>query len=128
MNSHYLADACANVEFFLEPTGCMTQAGSAAMIALPAISPITVWELTRKAWLRKLQALPTKHGRFADYLAEKGFRPLPLTWADDERANALPRIHKDPMDRMLIAQALNADLTVITIDRVFEQYGARTVW
>jgi PIN domain nuclease of toxin-antitoxin system len=32
------------------------------------------------------------------------------------------------MDRMLIAQALNADLTIVTIDRLFEGYGVRTIW
>jgi PIN domain nuclease of toxin-antitoxin system len=67
-------------------------------------------------------------GSFADYLISKGFDPLPFTWADAERANLLPPIHKDPMDRMLIAQALNAGLTIITIDRLFDQYGVRTVW
>jgi PIN domain nuclease of toxin-antitoxin system len=124
----FLADACALVDFLLEPTGFMTQAGSAAMAGDVAISPITVWELTRKASLGKLRRLPTAHGSFADYLVAKGFLALPLTWADAERANALPPIHKDPMDRLLIAQALNADLTIITIDRLFEDYGVRTVW
>jgi PIN domain nuclease of toxin-antitoxin system len=124
----YVADACALVDFLLEPVGLMTQAGNAAMAGDVAVSPITVWELTRKAALGKLRPLPTAHGTFADYLAAKGFRPLPFTWADAERASALPAIHKDPMDRMLIAQALNGDLTIITIDRLFETYGARTVW
>jgi PIN domain nuclease of toxin-antitoxin system len=128
VSPRFLADACAIIDFFLEPTGSMTHAGNAAMAALPAISPITVWELTRKASLGKLRPLPMVRGRFAGYLANKGLPSLPLTWADAERANALPPIHKDPMDRMLIAQALNTGLTIITIDGLFAQYGVRTVW
>ncbi len=76
----------------------------------------------------ELRQPPTERGHFADYLVTRGFQTLPLAWADAERANAPPPIHKDPMDRMLIAQALNAELTIITIGRLFEGYGARTVW
>lgn len=128
MTLGFVADACALVDFLLEPLGSMTAAGNAAMSGEVAVSPITVWELTRKASLGKLRPLPGRPGRFAAYLGEKGFRPLPLTWADTERANALPPLHKDPMDRMLIAQALNAGLAIITIDKLFEGYGVRTVW
>ncbi len=106
----------------------MTPAGNQAMAAPVAVSPITIWELTRKESLGNLRPLPRVRGSFADYLVAKGFDPLPLTLADAERANLLPPIHKDPMDRMLIAHAVNADLTIITIDRLFASYGVRTVW
>jgi PIN domain nuclease of toxin-antitoxin system len=53
---------------------------------------------------------------------------MPLSWDDCERANALPMHHKDPMDRMLIATALDRDMTVITDDEVFGRYGVSTVW
>jgi len=128
VSARYLADACALVDFLLQSPGTMTPAGNAAMAADVLVSSITVWELTRKQSLGKLPPLPKVRGRFTDYLADKGFSMLPLTWADAERANHLPPIHKDPMDRMLIAQALNADLTIITIDRLFDAYGVSTVW
>ena len=51
-----------------------------------------------------------------------------MTWDACERANALPMHHKDPMDRMLIASALEKDLTVITDDEVFARYGVATIW
>jgi PIN domain nuclease of toxin-antitoxin system len=128
VSPRHVADACALIDFLLNPVGAMTPAGNAAMAGEVSVSPITVWELTRKASLGKLPPLPAVRGSFADYLAGKGFQPLPLTWADADRANTLPPIHKDPMDRMLIAQALNADLAIITIDRLIEGYGVRTVW
>ena len=128
MSEGYLADACAIIAFFADDGASMTKAGFAAMQDDVAISPITVWELTRKASLGKLPPLPTVDGSFARWLAAQGFRVQPLTWADTERANALPPIHKDPMDRMLIAQALNSDMSVITEDALYRQYGVKTVW
>ena len=53
---------------------------------------------------------------------------MPLSWDDCERANALPMHHKDPVDRMLIATALERAMTVITDDDVFEKYGVSTIW
>lgn len=128
MSEAALADACALIAFFAGDGANMTEVGLAAMQADVAVSPITVWELTRKASLGKLPPLPTIDGSFARWLAAQGFRVQPLTWADTERANALPAIHKDPMDRMLIAQALNANLTVITEDGLYAEYGVQTVW
>ena len=128
MTGDAMADACALVAFFAADGATMTEAGLAAMQGSVAVSPITVWELTRKASVGKLPPLPGLEGSFARWLAAQGFRMQPLSWADSERANALPPIHKDPMDRMLIAQALNADLPVITDDDLYPQYGVRTIW
>ncbi len=123
-----LADACALVAFFGDDGASMTPSGITAMAGEVAVSPITVWKLTRKSALGKLPPLPTADGSFAGWLARRGLLLQPLTWADTERAHALPPIHKDPMDRMLIAQAIHAGLTVITDDRLFPQYGVATVW
>jgi PIN domain nuclease of toxin-antitoxin system len=64
----------------------------------------------------------------AFFLAEHGFKMLPLTWDNAESANKLPPIHQDPMDRMLIAQALDNGLTIITEDAVIPHYGVKTIW
>ena len=128
MSDGFLADACALIAFFAGDGATMTAAGLAAMQSDVAVSPITVWELTRKASIGKLPPLPVVGGSFARWIAAQGFRVQPLSWADCERANLLPPIHKDPMDRMLIAQALNADLPVITDDAFYPAYGVKTVW
>jgi PIN domain nuclease of toxin-antitoxin system len=124
----FIADACALLAFFGAGDSAMSPAGVRAMRGDVAVSPITVWELTRKAASGKLPPLPTERGSFALHLAALGFRDVPLLWGDAEAANALPPHHRDPMDRMLIATALRADLTVITNDGVFSAYGVRTVW
>ena len=80
------------------------------------VSPITVWEITRKVALGKLaRPMPPRYvGSFASWLEGIGYRVMPLAWDDCEVANGLPDLHKDPMDRMLIASALRNDLTIIT--------------
>ena len=47
---------------------------------------------------------------------------------DAERAGRLPGPHRDPFDRMLIAQALARDLTVVSVDKVFDSYGVNRLW
>jgi len=126
----FLADACALIVFCaVQAERVMSARALAAMTGAEVhVSSITVWEITRKVSLGKLPALPEADGSFSGWLREAGFRMLPLTWRDAERANALPLLHKDPMDRMLAAAALAGDFTVVTEDRVFAAYGVRTLW
>ena len=106
----------------------MSAAGVAAMQGEVLVSPITIWEITRKASLGKLPPLPMLDGSFARHLEAVGLRPEPFTWRDAEAANRLPMIHADPMDRMLVAVALRLGCPVITNDRIFAEYGVTTVW
>ena len=125
MTDRFVADACALITFL--GGAPMSDAARSAMQTGALVSPVTVWEITRKAGLGKLQ-LPWGDAGFSGFLAEQGFLAIALTWADAERANALPPLHKDPMDRMLIAQALRENATIITSDRLFEGYGVKTLW
>lgn len=127
----FLVDACALIVFHGYGGETMTEAGKLAMIYGDLlVSPITVWEITRKVALGKLErpAPPGFNGGFSAWLKEAGYRVAPLTWDDCERANALPMHHKDPMDRMLIATALERKLTIISDDSVFGDYGVTTLW
>jgi PIN domain nuclease of toxin-antitoxin system len=124
----FIADACALLAFFGAGDRAMTAAGLSAIRGDVVISPITVWELTRKAAAGQLPPLPTERGSFARHLVALGFRDVPLLWGDSEAANALPPHHRDPMDRMLVATALRTGMTIITSDGVFAAYGVRIVW
>jgi PIN domain nuclease of toxin-antitoxin system len=126
-----LADACALIVFHGYAGQSMSSAGKAAISTGDVfVSPITVWEISRKIALGKLPrpAPPGFNGTLSEWLHHAGYRTLPLTWDTCERANGLPMLHKDPMDRMLIAAALDRSLTVITEDEVFARYGVATVW
>ena len=127
---HYLADACALVVYFGagDPRAGLGPEGLAAMNGADvAVSPISVWEITRKMALGKLRPLAGGESVVASF-RRHGFTLHPLEWADAEHANALPALHKDPMDRMLIAQALRIGAVIVTSDRMFEAYGVRTLW
>jgi len=126
-----LADACALIVFHGYGGQTMSSAGRTAISTGDVfVSPITVWEITRKVAMGKLErpAPPGFNGSLSDWLRHAGYRILPLTWETCERANALPLHHKDPMDRMLIAVALDRGLTIITDDDVFARSGAQTIW
>ena len=126
MSDRYLADACALIVF--NAAGPMGQTAQQVMRdGDVAVSTITVWEIARKVALGKLPSDWGPDG-LVGLLQRQGFRPLPLSWSDAELANSLPPIHKDPMDRMLIAQAMRHGLYIITNDRLFDGYGVRTVW
>lgn len=92
------------------------------------VSPITIWEISRKIAIGKLRAPSSGWTSIPDLLRHYGFLAQSLEWEDAEAANRLPLHHRDPMDRMLIATALRADMTIISNDAVFASYGVRTIW
>lgn len=104
--------------------------GSAARdaIADPAnealISVAALWELTIKASSGKL-TLPADLETMA---ATQGFSVLPINFMHLRRLGLLPRVHRDPFDRMMIAQALAEGMPIVTADRAFASYGVDIVW
>jgi PIN domain nuclease of toxin-antitoxin system len=124
----YLADACALLDYLGAGGKAMSEAGRAAMRTAPFVSAITVWELTHKASLGKLPPMPRKDGSFTKHLTSIGFRIETFQARDAELATALPALHKDPMDRMLIGTAKRAGLAIITCDAIFAAYGVNTLW
>jgi PIN domain nuclease of toxin-antitoxin system len=72
-------------------------------------------------WRRGLGKLEFD-GRVADTVAEEGFLPLPVELAHTDEVARLPDIHRDPFDRLLIAQARIESLTLVTVDPRVRQY------
>lgn len=91
--------------------------------ALVVVSAASIWEAGIKAALGKL-SLP---GSLVEAVREEGLEPLAISLAHAELAGRLPPHHRDPFDRMLVAQALAEDLTIVTRDRAFGPYEARTL-
>jgi len=85
------------------------------------VSIASAWEASIKVGLGKL----TLEERFEDMMAASRFSALPIGFAHAHRVAALPPHHKDPFDRMLVAQALEEGLTLVTHDRRLALYGAR---
>ena len=61
-------------------------------------------------------------------IAGQGFRELAVTVDDAQRAGGLAGPHRDPFDRMLIAQALARNLILVSIESLFDSYGVRRLW
>ena len=88
------------------------------------VSAATAMEIAVKASRRQLR-LPEP---LAVTIATDDFAELPLTIKHAERLAILPLHHRDPFDRVLIAQALVEGATVVTHDRAFEAYGVPVIW
>lgn len=92
------------------------------------ISMVSAWELAIKAGLGKLKlAVPVKR-YVVENVAANGFRMLDIQIAHVGRVETLASHHGDPFDRLLIAQALEEDLFIVTADPVFRKYGVRRIW
>ena len=83
------------------------------------ISIVTPWELELKQGIKKVN-LPK---RLWDFLDEDGFSVVGIDLTDTLAAARLPLHHRDPFDRMIIAQAQARDLTIVTRDAAFAAYG-----
>ncbi len=91
------------------------------------ISTATAWELAIKNHSGKLE-IPRVLDGFESKLSDEGFFTLEISIKHALRAGALPNHHKDPFDRMLVAQAQAEDLSLISNDSMFDHYGVRRVW
>ncbi len=85
-------------------------------------SAASVWEVAIKSALRRrdFKANPTALVRA---LAQSGFAELPVTAAHAARVAGLPGIHRDPFDRLLVAQSLAEPMTLLTNDAALVPYG-----
>ena len=91
-------------------------------------SAATAWEITTKHRLGKLPGSEWLATDFTAVMARQGFEELPITVDEAARAGALPGPHRDPFDRMLIAQALARNLVLLSNESLFDRYGVRRLW
>ena len=92
------------------------------------LSAASAWEIAIKAATGKLQ-LPQPAERYVQKRAKANrVRDLPIRREHTLRAGTLPHHHKDPFDRLLVAQAAIERLPLITADRGLKAYGVWTVW
>jgi PIN domain nuclease of toxin-antitoxin system len=92
------------------------------------VSAASAWEISTKVRLGKL---PTAAGLAADFVAHlerEGFELLAISPEHAIRAGLLAGAHKDPFDRMLIAQAQAERLPIVSNELVFDSYGLRRIW
>ncbi|HEY3302421.1 MAG TPA: type II toxin-antitoxin system VapC family toxin [Candidatus Binatia bacterium] len=84
------------------------------------VSAASVWEIAIKSALKRIEI---ELDDLEDAILKSGFEPLPIALLHAVRVGRLPDVHRDPFDRMLVAQAGVEELRLVTHDRVFERYG-----
>ena len=92
------------------------------------VSAASIWEIATKHRSGKLPAASAIVGDLAGVIESQGFVGLPIAVRHGETAGTLPGPHRDPFDRMLIAQALLDDLVLVSNEQAFGAYGARLLW
>jgi PIN domain nuclease of toxin-antitoxin system len=92
------------------------------------VSAASMWEIATKVRLGKLDVEVEVVENFAAYLARERFEAVSVTIEHGIRAGLLAGPHKDPFDRMLIAQALEENVPIVSNDRALDGYGVRRLW
>ena len=92
------------------------------------VSAVSAYEIALKHRLGRLPDAATLAGNFEEMTAEQQFKPLAITMAHALAAGKLAIGHRDPFDRLLIAQALVDNLALATNERIFDATGVSRVW
>lgn len=92
------------------------------------VSAVTAWEIAIKSAAGKLEIEAPAEEYVPSRIRQHGFEPLGIDMAHALRAGALPRVHGDPFNRLLVAQGQVEDVPIITGDPLLALYDVETVW
>lgn len=92
------------------------------------VSAASAWEVTTKHRLGKLPGAGPLAVDFAREIRAQGFTALPIELSHAQVAGAIPGGHRDPFDRMLIAQARAEHLAIVSNESLFDDYGVTRIW
>ena len=92
------------------------------------VSAASAWEVTTKHRLGKLPMAGPLAVDFDREVRRQGFTALPISMVHAQVAGALPGFHRDPFDRVLIAQAREERLALVSNEAVFDEYGVSRYW
>lgn len=92
------------------------------------VSTVSAWEIAIKFNLGKLPDAGDLLADFNGYMNRERFEVLSISVEHAVRAGLLPGPHRDPFDRMLIAQAQTENVPIVSNDIVFDTYGIRRIW
>lgn len=92
------------------------------------VSGASAWEVSTKHRLGRLPEVGPLVTAFAREVAAQGFIALDITLEHGQRAGGLAGAHRDPFDRMLVAQAQAERLTLVSNEKLFDDYGVDRLW
>lgn len=91
------------------------------------LSIASIWEIGIKTSIGKLE-LRVDFAGLAEFMATNRIALLPIAFGHIQQLQSLPFHHRDPFDRLLIAQAFTEHLTLISRDEIFQQYAVSLIW
>jgi len=124
LDTHTLLWAALNSEKLSRKARSLLSALSTEVL----VSAASAWEIATKVRIGKLPGADAFAAEFPARIERMGFRGLPVTLEHGQRAGLLPGMHKDPFDRMLIAQAQAENIPLISNEQKFDAYGIRRIW
>lgn len=92
------------------------------------VSAASAWEVSTKHRLGKLPTAGPLAVDFARVVQQQDFKELPITLAHGQVAGSLEGDHRDPFDRMLVAQAREEKMALVSNDSLFDSFGLARVW
>jgi PIN domain nuclease of toxin-antitoxin system len=92
------------------------------------ISIASCWEIAIKAGLGKLRLGETSEEYIKNVLDRTKFELLPISLDHATKVETLPLHHRDPFDRLLVAQSLSDQMPILSADPIFAQYGVQRLW
>ena len=92
------------------------------------VSVVNIWEIAIKHQKGKLHGVASIINHFDTLAKADEFLILPIYWHHARLAGQLPQAHKDPFDRMLAAQAISQQLTLISYDKALYQFDCKVLW
>lgn len=92
------------------------------------VSAASAWEVATKFRIGKLPGAGLMAQDFSARVERLGFRELPITVEHGQRAGLLPGSHRDPFDRILMAQAQAENLPIVSNEELFDEYHVRRIW
>jgi PIN domain nuclease of toxin-antitoxin system len=92
------------------------------------LSVASAWEISIKVGLGKLQVNQPLDTFLPRQLHQNGIQLLPITLEHAITVSALPLHHRDPFDRLLVAQSSESSIPLISADPILDQYGIQRIW
>jgi PIN domain nuclease of toxin-antitoxin system len=92
------------------------------------VSAVSAWEIATKYRIGTLPGASAIVNDIAGAIASQSFTPLAVTVVQAQRAGLLIGDHRDPFDRMLIAQARSNDLILVSNEKIFDAFGVTRLW
>jgi PIN domain nuclease of toxin-antitoxin system len=118
------------LRWWLDEPGRLSQPAQALLgnnANILAVSSVVPWELAIKTRTGKFDS-EMLLSKWQEIVEVQGFVELPIEASHAIRAGLLPLHHRDPFDRVLVAQAQATGWPVVSADSVFDHYGVRRIW